>query len=103
MCVLPCWLFETLFALITDPLVDAIAKKHSKTTAQVLLRFATQRDICVIPKSSNFERLSENLACCGFALDEKDMAVCLRRDEHSAENEGKTGRYFDLCVVLFRI
>eukprot|EP00462_Mataza_sp_D1_P025717 CAMPEP_0175146370 /NCGR_PEP_ID=MMETSP0087-20121206/15344_1 /TAXON_ID=136419 /ORGANISM="Unknown Unknown, Strain D1" /LENGTH=308 /DNA_ID=CAMNT_0016431331 /DNA_START=86 /DNA_END=1012 /DNA_ORIENTATION=+ len=60
--------------LLDHPLVDAIAKKHSKTTAQVLLRFATQRDICVIPKSSNFERLSENLACCGFALDEKDMA-----------------------------
>jgi D-xylose reductase len=55
-----------------DPVVSA-AKKHGKTPAQVLLRWATQRGICVIPKSNDPARLSQNLDCCGFDLIEDEI------------------------------
>ncbi len=46
--------------LLEDEVVLSIAKKHDKTAAQVLLRFLTQLNVAVIPKSSNPNRLKEN-------------------------------------------
>ncbi|CDO95073.1 unnamed protein product [Kluyveromyces dobzhanskii CBS 2104] len=41
--------------------VKAIASKHNVSPSQVLLRWATQRGIAIIPKSSKKERLLDNL------------------------------------------
>lgn len=43
-----------------NEIVTSIAKKHEKTPAQVLLRFLIQKDIVVIPKSTNAQRLTNN-------------------------------------------
>ncbi|KAJ7170031.1 Aldo keto reductase [Mycena filopes] len=48
--------------------VASVASKHQKTPAQVLLRWATQRGIAVIPKSNNEQRLTQNLDSHGFDL-----------------------------------
>ncbi|KAI0031407.1 Aldo/keto reductase [Vararia minispora EC-137] len=53
--------------------VLSVAKANNKTPAQVLLRWATQRDIVVIPKSTRPEILSENLNSTNFDLSEEDM------------------------------
>jgi diketogulonate reductase-like aldo/keto reductase len=37
------------------------AKKHGKTPAQILLRHIVQRGIAAIPKSTNPERIRQNL------------------------------------------
>ena len=42
-------------------------------TAQVMLRWATQRGIAVIPKSNNYDRLAANLQCNTFDLSESDI------------------------------
>lgn len=41
--------------------VKKAARAHGKTPAQILLRWATQRNIAVIPKSNNVHRLQQNL------------------------------------------
>ena len=41
--------------------------------AQILLRWATQRGIAVIPKTNNAERLKSNLACVNFDLTETEL------------------------------
>jgi D-xylose reductase len=43
--------------------------------AQVLLRWATQRGIAVIPKSNNHDRLVANLSCNSFDLSESELAA----------------------------
>lgn len=53
--------------------VTTIAKKHSKTPAQVLLRWATQRGIAVIPKSNNQGRLEQNLHVTDFDLEKSEL------------------------------
>jgi D-xylose reductase len=53
--------------------VKSIASKHDKTPAQVLLRWATQRGIAVIPKSNNQARLAQNLDVCSFDLSEQEI------------------------------
>ncbi|KUI54918.1 NAD(P)H-dependent pentose reductase [Cytospora mali] len=59
--------------LFEDPIVAGIAKKHGRTPAQVLLRWATQRDVIVIPKSNNSERLAQNLDSTGFDLTAEEL------------------------------
>ena len=56
-----------------NPLLERIALKHSRTTAQVMLRFFLQCGIAVIPKTVHRERLAENIDVFGFSLDEEDM------------------------------
>nr|CAD7568959.1 unnamed protein product [Timema californicum] len=46
---------------LTEPVVVKIAEKHGKTSAQVLLRHIVQRGISVIPKSSNPDRIRQNI------------------------------------------
>lgn len=59
--------------------VKVIASKHGRTPAQVLLRWATQRNIAVIPKSNNKDRLAQNLDVTSFDLskDELDSIAAL--------------------------
>ncbi|KAK5686918.1 D-xylose reductase [Elasticomyces elasticus] len=59
--------------LFDNKTVKSIADKHSKSPAQVLLRWATQRDIAVIPKSNNKDRLAANLDVCSFDLEEDEI------------------------------
>jgi D-xylose reductase len=59
---------------LEQPVVQAIAKQHQKSPAQVLLRWGVQRGTAVIPKSTRAERLRENLAIFDFELTADDMA-----------------------------
>jgi D-xylose reductase len=59
--------------LFEHPTILEISKKHSKTPAQVLLRWATQRGLAVIPKSNNQGRLQQNLEVTNFNLDQSEI------------------------------
>lgn len=68
-------------SLLEHSTISAIAEKHGKTTAQVLLRWATQRGVAVIPKSSNLARAKENLDSI-FDLEEKDLEAISALNEN---------------------
>lgn len=59
--------------LFDHPTVKSIAEKHNKSPAQVLLRWATQRGVAVIPKSNNQSRLAANLDVCSFDLKDDEI------------------------------
>lgn len=59
--------------LFEHPTVKEIAKKHGKSPAQVLLRWATQRGLAVIPKSNSQHRLEENLDVTGFDMSDQEL------------------------------
>ena len=50
-----------------------IAGNHSKSVAQIALRFLLQQGIVVIPKSTHAERMEENFAALSFDLDADEM------------------------------
>jgi D-xylose reductase len=60
-------------SVLDQPVILEIASRHSKSPAQVVLRWGVQRGTSVIPKSSNPDRLRENLDVEGFALSEEEM------------------------------
>lgn len=59
--------------LFDQPIINSYAEKYNKTPAQILLRWATQRGLAVIPKSSDPKRLVENLDCNSFDLAPEDL------------------------------
>lgn len=59
--------------ILTHPTITALAQKHGKTAAQVVLRWLIQRGIVVVPGSSSHEHMAQNCALWDFALDEAEM------------------------------
>mgnify|MGYP006288546923 CR=1 FL=1 len=50
-----------------------IAEKHDKTPAQIALAWNVQRNVIVIPKSTNNDRIKENIDALDVTLDEDDL------------------------------
>ncbi len=61
--------------LLADPVIGQIARARGRTPAQVVLRWHVQVGAVPIPKSSDPQRLAENLDVFGFALDDGEMAA----------------------------
>ena len=58
---------------LDHPALVRIAHSTSRTPAQIILRWALQRDLVVLPKSVRPERLSENLDLFSFQLSKGQM------------------------------
>jgi diketogulonate reductase-like aldo/keto reductase len=59
---------------LTSDTVERIARRQERTPAQVLLRWAIERGIPVIPKSTHRERIAENAQLFDFRLSDQDIA-----------------------------
>ena len=62
------------------PALAAIAKKHNKTVAQIILRWHLDRDTIIIPKSVHEHRIMENADLFDFTLDADDIKTIASLD-----------------------
>ncbi|XP_066088731.1 aldo-keto reductase family 1 member C15-like isoform X3 [Saccopteryx bilineata] len=60
----PSWVDKDSPVLLEDPTLNAIAKKHNRSAAQVALRYQVQREVVVLAKSFIEKRIKENFQCC---------------------------------------
>lgn len=60
--------------LLNNPTISAIAQTHSKSAAQIILRWNLQKSVVVIPGSSNPSHIRENLDIFDFELTSNEMA-----------------------------
>jgi len=60
--------------VLNDPVIEAIARAHQATTAQVALAWALQLGYAVIPSSTRRENLASNLKAQQLRLTDADMA-----------------------------
>lgn len=67
-----------------NEILEQIARKHNKTTAQVMLRWLIQRNIPVIPKSSHKDRIISNFDIFDFKLDEEDLLNIKKLDTNKS-------------------
>jgi diketogulonate reductase-like aldo/keto reductase len=58
-----------------DPVVGRIAERLGRTPAQVLIRWAIQLDVIVLPKSTHRDRIEQNAAVFDFELSADDVAA----------------------------
>jgi D-xylose reductase len=66
---------EASESLIEHQAIKSIAAAHDRSPAQVLLRWGVQRGTSVVPKTSNVDRLRENMAIFDFELSSEEMAA----------------------------
>ncbi len=74
--------------IFSNDVLVAIAKKHDKSVAQVILRWVTQRGIIVLAKSIKKERMVENLNVLDFKLSADELNAISSLDK-------KTSSFFD--------
>lgn len=82
-----CWSPLGQGKLLSDSIIKAIATKHKKSAAQVILRWHLQSNFIVIPKSVTPSRIKENFEVFDFALDNDDMSNIAALDG----SEGRIG------------
>lgn len=73
--------------LIQEPTIVKLAGKYGKTSAQILLRWATQRGLAIIPKTTSYEYLVQNLDTTGWDIEEADMAAISALNKNTRFNE----------------
>ena len=66
---------------LDHPTLVALARKHGKTPAQILIRWAIEHDLVVIPKSVRRSRIEENADVFDFSIVREDMALLDSLDE----------------------
>ena len=71
--------------MLSDPAIGAIAQRLGRTPAQVVMRWHVQSGFIPCPKTSDPQRLRENLDVFGFGLSPEDMAVLDAMDRPDPE------------------
>jgi diketogulonate reductase-like aldo/keto reductase len=66
---------------LDDPALNRVARRLGRTPAQILLRWALEKDLVVLPKSVHADRIRENAALFDFALGPGDTAALDKLDE----------------------
>lgn len=61
--------------VLKDPAIEKIAENHSKSPAQVVLRWHLQNQTIVIPKSVTPSRIQENFQVFDFQLSHEEMEI----------------------------
>lgn len=60
---------------LADPVIAAIAARHGRTPAQIIIRWHLDSGHIVIPKSVTPRRIAENFDVFGFKLEPADLAA----------------------------
>jgi diketogulonate reductase-like aldo/keto reductase len=70
-------------AVLEDPAIREIADSYDRSPAQIALRWAVERDVVVLPKSSKPDRVRENVSLFDFDITTADLERLdeLDRDE----------------------
>ncbi|PRY19644.1 aldo/keto reductase [Pseudosporangium ferrugineum] len=74
--------------LLRDPVLTELARAHDRSPAQIVLRWLMQRRVPAVVKSTQPQRIRENLAVLDFELTDADMA-------RIAALDGRTGPAYD--------
>ncbi|MGB8958437.1 MAG: aldo/keto reductase [Candidatus Aminicenantales bacterium] len=62
-------------AELSQRAIRSLARAHGRTAAQIMIRWALQKEVVTIPKSVHKERIVENAAVFDFSLSPEDMAA----------------------------
>jgi 2,5-diketo-D-gluconate reductase A len=67
-------------AMKEDNPFKIMAKKYGVSEAQVLLRWGLQKGYAILPKSTNEERIKQNINLFHFEIDQEDMTAISKMD-----------------------
>ena len=76
-------------SLLENKVINEIATKHNASPAQVLIKWAIDRETVVIPKSTNPKRIQQNFESLKVELDDQDHQNIKELDRHFRYVNGK--------------
>lgn len=79
---------------LADEKVGEIAGRLGRTPAQVLVRWAVQRGLVVLPKSAHRDRIEENAQVFDFTVSDDDMAALDALDETGGTEQARETRWW---------
>lgn len=79
--------------LMSNKMLQEIAHYHRKTVGQVVLRWIVQQGIVVIPRSTNEQRLNDNLNLFDFVLDDAEMEAIDSMNENRVYGVNQVNKY----------
>ena len=59
---------------LDEPVLQSIAQKYGKSTAQIMIRWCIENDTIALPKSTHEKRIKENINVFDFELDKEDLS-----------------------------
>lgn len=68
---------------LTLPLIQHLAEKYAKTPSQIILNWIVRKNMVVIPRSSNKERIKENFDIYSFELSDEESEQIDTLDLHN--------------------
>jgi D-xylose reductase len=74
-------------SVLQHPSIIELAQRHSRSAAQIALRWAVQRGTAAIPKTSRFDRLAENIRLFDFELTDAEMECISNLDRNCRYND----------------
>lgn len=83
-------------AIQSNDTIKDLSKKYNKSEAQIVLRWHLQNNVIAIPKTSNLDRIRENIDIFDFELDKEDME---KIDSLNKNQRIKPQKYEDLYMV----
>lgn len=83
--------------ILDNDVLKNIGRKKNKSTAQVVLRWALQKGVSVIPKSVHQDRIKENAGLFNFELSDNEMNKI-----DGLENNYRTGAHPDNFMSHFQ-
>lgn len=90
-------------ALLTHPLVTALAHKYNKTAGQIILRFEVQEGFVVLPKSTNPQHMADNIAIFDFSLTDEDMVRMRSLDTGKGSHDPETPGMGDMLLNAYKV
>lgn len=66
--------------LFENPTIKDIAAKYNRPPSQVALRWSLERNVAVVPKSLNIDRMKMNLEALNWKMDEEDVQAINQLD-----------------------
>ncbi len=90
-------------ALLTHPLVTALAHKYNKTASQIILRFEVQEGFVVLPKSTNPQHMADNIAIFDFSLTDEDMVRIRGLDTGKGSHDPETPGMGDMLLNAYKV
>jgi diketogulonate reductase-like aldo/keto reductase len=67
---------------LSNRIIVSMAQKYQKTAAQIMLRWALEHQVVIIPKSAHEERLRENADIFDFTIEPSDMEILNNLNEN---------------------
>ncbi len=86
---------DVMHEMLSNSILTELSKKYNKSVAQIILRWIVQQDMIVIPRSTNYDRLKENINIFDYSLSGEDMyrIDSLNRNESYGVRSSNNSKY----------